>query len=174
MTDLFGRSDDVETDRNTQQNVTLGRFRAGDRAPLDFYETPREATEALIYHHPSLLDKPILEPCAGNGAISRVVQEFAGKVESWDITEREFPLDGVWNFLSEEGKEDDVNIITNPPYEHALPFIRKSLAMVLPGNHVCFLLRVLFLEGIERRKLFDEHPPVEVAVFSKRIHFPRA
>ena len=170
MDDLF-----QDNARNTGQNVTLGRFRPGDRAHLDFYETPPGAVRALITLDPALTLKPALEPCAGNGAISRVLKEEYGcVVESRDIVEREYPLDGTWNYLTAEPEELDRNVITNPPYEHAVPFILKSLGMVLPGNRVCLLLRTLFLEGQARRRLFDGHPPLTVAVFSKRPHCPRA
>jgi len=72
--DIYGEQ--IDKDRNTLQNATLGRFRPRERAALDFYETPPEAVQALAALDISLFDYPILEPCAGNGAISKILKKL--------------------------------------------------------------------------------------------------
>jgi hypothetical protein len=37
---------------------------------------------------------------------------------------------------------------------------------------VAMLLKLNFLEGVKRKKLFQERPPAWVYVFSRRIKFP--
>lgn len=46
----------------------------GQRNDFDFYETPAFMTRSLLHYHPLPSGSRILEPCAGDGAISRVLQ----------------------------------------------------------------------------------------------------
>ena len=62
------------------------------------------------------------------------------------------------------------DIITNPPYRVAKEFVEKSLDVVEEGHKVAMLLKLTFLEGQERRKLFERTPPSRIWVFSKRIN----
>ena len=59
------------------------------------------------------------------------------------------------------------NIITNPPYKNALEFAKHSVWIA--EKKVALLLKITFLEGLERREFFEEKPPVRVWVFSRRI-----
>ena len=61
------------------------------------------------------------------------------------------------------------DIVTNPPYVLALPFIKKSLELVNDGRMVCMFLKLQFLEGKERKQFFQETPPRVVYVSSSRI-----
>lgn len=63
----------------------------------------------------------------------------------------------------------DGDIITNPPYKYAQEFIEKALELVPEGHKVCMFLKVQFLEGKGRRKLFEKYPPKRVWVSSSRI-----
>ena len=75
---------------------------------------------------------------------------------------------GGVDFLS-SSETFDGDIITNPPYKYAIEFVEKAISSVTSGHKVAMLLRLSFLEGISRRKLFDRHPPKTVYVASKRI-----
>jgi hypothetical protein len=62
------------------------------------------------------------------------------------------------------------NLISNPPFSliediipHFLPLVRHKMIL---------MARINILEGIERRRLFDEMPPVRVWVSSQRISCP--
>lgn len=61
------------------------------------------------------------------------------------------------------------NIVTNPPFKLAVPFVRKALD--LAPNKVAMLLKIAFLEGQERAKLFAQSPLARVHVFSQRLAF---
>ena len=50
--------------------------------------------------------------------------------------------------------------MTNPPYATALEFVERALACVKDGANVWMLLRLQFLEGKARRRLFDVAPPL--------------
>ena len=61
------------------------------------------------------------------------------------------------------------DIITNPPYKYAQEFIEHALKLIPNGNKVCMFLKVQFLEGKRRRKLFEENPPKTIWVSTSRI-----
>lgn len=60
------------------------------------------------------------------------------------------------------------DIITNPPYKFAKQFVQKSLDIIKPEAKIAMFLKLTFLEGQDRRKLFDSDPPKTIYVFSKR------
>lgn len=114
-------------------------------------------------------DGDIWEPACGDGAISRVLEKWGYKVHSSDLVDRGFGTPRV-DFLMER-KSLAPNIITNPPFKLAVPFIRKALE--LTTKKVAMLLRINALEGLERRRLFETTPLARVYVFSKRLTFER-
>jgi hypothetical protein len=61
------------------------------------------------------------------------------------------------------------NIVTNPPFKLAVPFVRHALR--LTTGKVAMLLKIAFLEGQERAKLFSNSPLARVHVFSQRLAF---
>lgn len=146
--------------------ATLGASNHTDkvREGRDFYATPYEATEALL--HKELFKKDVWECAVGLGHISDVFEHYGYKVRKSDIVNR---MDNeVLDFLT--CKEPwQGSIVTNPPYRYAQEFVEKALELLPEGGKCAFLLRLQFLEGIKRRKLFDVAPPKTVYVFSKRI-----
>lgn len=61
------------------------------------------------------------------------------------------------------------DIITNPPYKIALPFLKHALDIIHDGSKVALFLRLLFLEGKERGRFFKENPPKKIYVASGRL-----
>ena len=51
------------------------------------------------------------------------------------------------------------DIITNPPYKYAKEFVEKALEVIPKGNKVAMFLKLQFLEGKARRKMFETSPP---------------
>jgi hypothetical protein len=96
----------------------------------DFIRTPPEITEALLRYE--IFEGDILEPCCGDGAISKVLQTKY-KVVSFD----KYPYGyGKQKDLFEISHPYD-NIITNPPFgqqqlvkKHLLSITRKKLALL--------------------------------------------
>lgn len=72
-------------------------------------------------------------------------------------------------------KTNDVwngDIITNPPYKYAQEFVEHSLRIIekseISGLKVAMFLKLTFLEGQARRKMFEKNPPKVVYVYSQR------
>lgn len=97
----------------------------------DFIRTPSLVTKALLKYEE--FDGNILEPCCGDGAISKVLKKHGYKVYSFD----KFPYGyGRVKDLFSISKQYD-NIITNPPFsqqqlvkKHLLPLTKKKLALL--------------------------------------------
>lgn len=62
-------------------------------------------------------------------------------------------------------------IITNPPFNLALDFIKKALDDVKSGGFVVMLLRLNFFGSQGRKQFFQENMPKYCFVHSKRISF---
>lgn len=140
--------------------------RTADRDGPDFFPTPAWATHALTDNE--IFRGGIWEPACGNGAMSKVLSNSTGNfVFSSDLYDRGFGETGI-DFLNE--RRDVDNIITNPPYNSAEGFVSVGLPSV--RNKLALLLRLAFLEGVNRnRMIFARHPPSRVWVFSERITF---
>jgi len=133
----------------------------------DFYPTPPEATRALL--DVETFHGGAWEPACGDGAICRVFEERGLPVAGSDLVNRGFGETGV-DFLLEY-KPRAPNIVTNPPFKLAVPFVRHSLN--LAEGKVAMLLKLAFLEGRERADLFRTTPFARVWVFSRRLAFVR-
>lgn len=130
----------------------------------DFYPTPPEATEALL--SVERFDGAIWEPACGDGAISRVLEAHGYTVQSTDLVDRNYGIAHI-DFLME--RQILPNIVTNPPFKLANQFVRHAVS--LTTGKVAMLLKIAFLEGVERSRLFRETPLARVHVFSKRVTF---
>lgn len=140
-----------------------------ERAEYDYYATDPAAVEALIYLEP--FSSCILEPCCGGGHISKTLNEHGYVVYSYDIVQRDYiGQNGVQDFL--QVNPEHVNcfdIITNPPYSQAMEFVGHALDISADGVKVAMFLKLTFLEGAKRKKLFDVYPPKTIYVFRNRI-----
>lgn len=132
----------------------------------DVYETPREAIEALLRVED--LPKMIWEPACGPGAIVGVLRERGHLVFASDLVDYKCPdaQAGV-DFLMEMPRPNVQAIVTNPPYRLAPAFVRHALDMAVPK--VCMLLRLAFLEGLNRTPILDNGKLARVHVFRNRL-----
>lgn len=136
-----------------------------EREINDYYATPPRATKELLK-----LEKfydNILEPCCGEGHISKILEENGFNVLSYDIIDRGYG-DGIKDFFSNEIVYDR-DIITNPPYSKSLEFAEKCLQSVKDGRKVALFLKIQFLETQKRREFFKKYPLKFVYVSSNRI-----
>ena len=138
---------------NSVAHRMVGHNDRKDRQKDDYYATPTNATEALL--DVESFDGNIYEPCCGEGHIAKVLEDKGFDVESADLIDRGY---GNVNkdFLFEQEKRD--NIITNPPFKNALDFAKHSIWIA--DQKVALFLKLTFLEGVARRKFFDNHPPI--------------
>lgn len=151
--------------------ATLGAsyLASGDRPREDYYATHPDMVRDLL-NAGAPLRQHVWEPACGAGHIVNVLRERGHDVYATDIVDRGCPDFQQWDFLweFESCPAGDVDIITNPPYTAGLEFVERALAYVQPGANVWMLLRLQFLEGKARRRLYDVAPPADVWVFSER------
>lgn len=151
--------------------ATLGAsyLASGDRPQEDYYATHPDMVRDLLNAGAPLRQR-VWEPACGAGHIVNVLRERGHDVYATDIVDRGCPDFQQWDFLweFESCPAGDVDIITNPPYTAGLEFVERALAYVQPGANVWMLLRLQFLEGKARRRLYDVAPPADVWVFSER------
>lgn len=150
------------------------------RIERDRYLTPRWMTESLLHHVPEIHGR-LVEPCVGDGAISRVLvgADRAEYVVTNDI-DPAMPADShhdaaapvFWSqFGARFGRPDWV--ISNPPWSMpadgpALPVEILKHALATSRVGVALLLRITFLEPCRNRGAWlDAHPP------SRQIVLPR-
>lgn len=136
-----------------------------ERALNDYYATNPKAVEMLL--ELETFNKNILEPCCGEGHISKVLEQNGHNVLSLDLIDRGYGIGGV-DFLK-YNEHFNGDIITNPPYLGAQEFVEHALDLIDDGNKVAMFLKITFLEGKSRRKLFEDYPPKRVYVSTSRI-----
>lgn len=136
-----------------------------DRERNDYYATEPKATKLLL--DLETFNKDIWEPACGGGHMASIIQSKGYNVFCSDIIDRGY-CDKVINFLRIDNKWNG-DIITNPPYKYATEFVYKALELVKNKAKIAIFLRIQFLEGRERRKLFMEYPPIRVWISSSRL-----
>lgn len=161
MKDWKGNTQSVMATLNASSHSTK------ERAELDYYASPKKAVDELLRIEDFYLATPIWECASGENHISSVLTTNGYTVRSSDIINR--ANNEVYDFLSVENKSWSGHILTNPPFALATDFIEKALEIIPTGNKVAFFLRVQFLEGVRRRKLFDSQPPIRVWVASRTL-----
>ena len=167
METLFGEKRSIEKAKQKKIFTPLGASNHVDfeRGAGDFYATHPDSLVALLETGIELNHK-IWEPACGTGNLSEVLKANGYEVKSTDIVDRGYGTGGVDFFYETEKWEGD--ILTNPPYAMAQRFVEHSLELVEEGNKVIMFLKLVFLEGKARRKMFDLNPPKNIYVFSER------
>ena len=139
-----------------------GTSMSRERVENDYYATPPESTIALLEREKFF--GGILEPCCGEGHISEVLKDYGYDVVSNDLIDR-----GYGEFNEDYLKATELkatNVITNPPFKYAKEFIEKSLHDTT--GKVAMFCKIQLLEGVSRRKMFENTPLKTVYVFTKR------
>ena len=142
-----------------------------DRQEHDYYATSPEASEWLLKIEPEINN--IWECSCGEGHLAEPFRK-AGKLKAVsDLIDRGYSPENIkvkypFDFLECKNvwKGD---IVTNPPYKFASEWVEKSLECLQDGHYLALFLKLTFLEGKERKKLFEKYPPVRVWVSSSRI-----
>ncbi len=146
---------------------TLGASNHTDkeRQEHDYYATEPKAAELLL--EVEGFSNNIWECACGEGHLSEVLVNRGYHVRSTDLIDRGYG-EGSVDFLKQtEAYNGD--IITNPPYKYATEFVYKALELIPAGRKVAMFLKLQFLEGKKRKKLFQEHPPKVIYVSSSRL-----
>ena len=158
---------------NKQNNNRSAIYRAigasnhveAEREENDYYATHPIAINLLCELEE--FSNEILEPCCGEGHISKVLESKGYVVESMDLIDRGYGKGGV-NFL-EYNEIVDKDIITNPPYSLAQDFVEHAMDIITEGHKIAMFLKLTFLESSRRKEMFKKYPPKKIWVSSSRI-----
>lgn len=169
--------------------------RGSQRERDDFYATPAWTTKLLLDKLDGL-DRfsHIVEPACGEGEI---IAELIGRgAERDQITGLEldrvraetcaarFPgvrvenvnaLTDMWDAAGQGADftptpSERTLVVTNPPFVHAMEFVKLGLAIIQRGGVSAMLLRLAFLESQTRRTFHLEHR-ARILVLPKRPSF---
>lgn len=166
-------SNEVKKDWTGNSNSiwkTLGASNHTDkeRQIEDYYATDPIAAELLLQIEDLDKNIPIWECSAGENHLANVFKENGYTVRTSDIIKRTETTE-VLDFLSDEVTDWNGNIITNPPYSLASKFVEKAMSIIHNGNKCIMFLKLQFMEGKTRKKLFEKYPPKTIWVSSSRI-----
>lgn len=150
---------------NTFRTLATSTHSTSEREKNDFYATEPRAVTLLL--EKEKFNKYILEPCCGKLHISNELKKHNYIVKESDLIDRGVNSE-VKDFL--DIKEWSGDIITNPPYKHALQFVEHALNIVGNGNKVAMFLKIQFLEGKARKEFFKDNPPKVIYVASSRLN----
>lgn len=169
--------------KNTNIFTVIGASNHSDneREENDYYATDPRALELLL--EKEKFNDVIWEPAAGGHHLANVLMNNNYNVITSDIKCYDIQPNFIFNFLdanrelyeeicstySTSNTLAKTDILTNPPYKLALPFVKKALEIIDDGCHVIMFLRLAFLEGIERYFFFQENPPKKIYVLSNRF-----
>lgn len=147
-------------------------FAKEEREKHDFYATDPKSLERFLTaleRDDFKLHKEIWECACGQGHLSRVLEHKGYDVLSTDLVDRGYGMPNI-DFLNSVDKEYKwkKDILTNPPYKYAKEFVEQALDILDDGYYCVMFLKIQFLEGKARRKLFEKYPPKYVYVFSER------
>ena len=159
MKDWVGNSNSI------YKTIGASNHADADRETNDFYATEPKAVEMLLQYEQ--FSKNIWECACGENHLTDILINHNYNVRYSDIVDR--CGNEVNNFLSPDNTFFSGDIITNPPYKYATEFCYKALEIIPNKRKVAMFMRLLFLEGKARKKLFETYPPKTIYVFSSRI-----
>ena len=159
------------TGNKTSVFKTLGASSHADteRQQNDYYATDPFAAQLLLQEE--VFSDHIWECACGEKHLSKVFEADGYQVRSSDLVNR--CGNEVYDFLSNENTLWDGDIITNPPYKFATQFVQKAIDIIPNGRKVAMFLKLQFLEGKERRKLFEKYPPIRCMYPARAFFAPR-
>lgn len=152
---------------------------------LEYYPTPKWAIrsflnhpsvnlQALAYENPEPL---ILDPCAGDGRITRVLAELlapAVTVRRCDVDidpRADNVIQQDWlagpNLKVYMAQRADLAIF-NPPFSRAIEFFHKTRPL---ANRIALLQRLNWLGSMARHEFWRNNAPDALFVYSKRPSF---
>lgn len=143
----------------------VGNQRKTQGDPYDFYATDPLAVKLLLEQE-NFTDT-VWECACGKGHIVTALVEHGHWVISTDIVDR-----GCGYYVKDFFDHKDpirIDIITNPPYNKAQEFVEHALEIAQDGVKIAMFLKLTFLEGKKRKRLFESSPPRTVYVLSSRL-----
>lgn len=134
-----------------------------DPAALEGYETPLEATEALL--EAELFTGDVWDPACGQGHMAAALAGYGYDVVLTDIAD--WGAGTRQDFLTAEHLLAD-SIVVNPPFSLADAFVERALALGV--RKLAVFQRFAWWESAGRAKgIWQRHPPNRVYGFDKRV-----
>lgn len=152
-----------------KKHLSGGQLAGGNTATKreenDFWATNPKTTRMFLEKFK--LEGSILEPSCGQGHLAEVIKEFYpnNEIVSTDLIDRGYGQGGI-DFLKHDYGRNFDTVITNPPFKFAQEFIEKGLE--ISNRYVIMFCKIQLLEGVSRRKLFDNSPLKYIYVHSQR------
>lgn len=145
---------------------TLGASNHTDkeRENNDYYATEPKAIKILLEQEEF---KDIWECACGEGHLAEEIKKENKLSKASDLINRGYGEIGI-DFLKYSHSWGG-DIITNPPYKYAKEFCEHAIEIVRVGDKVAMFLKVQFLEGKARKKMFQKYPPKTIYVSSSRL-----
>lgn len=168
---------------------STNRHNAEKRHIADYYVTPVKDIVTFLGALDEevsldIWDKTILDPCAGGDpshdmSYPKALKEYYVIPDDWnDIKTIDIREDSLaetkCNYIETKLDYKPFLIISNPPFNQAMEFIKKALDDVEDGGYVAMLLRLNFLETKARKDFFDNYMPTWIFVHHKRMSFTDA
>lgn len=165
---------------------STNRHNAEKRHVADYYVTPVKDIMTFLGALDEevsldIWDKTILDPCAGGDpthpmSYPNALKEYYAIPDDHNIIKtidiREDSLaETKANYIETELDYKPFLVISNPPFNQAMKFIKKALDDVEDGGYVAMLLRLNFLETKARKEFFDNYMPTWIFVHHKRMSF---
>ena len=154
-----------------------------DRRENDFYPTPAWVTEALLSS--VTLRGPVWEPCCGDGAMARVIEESGQSVVASDLVNRGYGRPGVDFFDCEAFADGCGSMVTNPPYGDGggsakgvevpgalIKFVNHAIKLTERADgQLALLVRFQWMAGKKAANTISAGPLSKVVVLRKRIRW---
>ena len=141
------------------------------RQEEDFYATEPKALEIFLekLYDDNIVLKNVWECACGQGHLAQVLMERRLLEMATDIIDRGYkPYFRQLDFLNVDFTHNG-DILTNPPFKLAEEFVENGMEILeKDGNKLILFLKIQFLEGQKRKKLFQKYPPKYVYVNSAR------
>lgn len=164
--------------------------RGGERSKFDYYVTPIPAIEHFLGHLQGDVrglggEKVVLDPCAGGDeerpmSYPQAFQGFENHVVYTIDIREDSRAKHKADYLSMDrvdvqdlcGEQPDI-IISNPPFDLALEFIKKGLHDAKIGGLVIMLCRLNFFGSGKRFPFWENCMPAFTYVHSERMSFTK-
>ena len=142
-----------------------------DREINDFYSTDPIAIEWLMKLEPQITN--VWECFVGVGNLAEPLRR-EGKLKAVsDLVDRGYYPESIATSYGKDflqmTKVWKGDIVSNPPYAEAKVWVQHCLDLIQEGHYLALFMKITFLEGKERKKFFEDNPPIRVWVSSSRI-----
>jgi hypothetical protein len=159
---------------------STNRSSARSQHIADYYVTPISDIEKFLQEFDMVYGcllryGNILDPCAGGDEYHDMsyptgLRKYNSNIDTIDIRP-DSQADIIGDYLQIDCSNKYDLIITNPPFNIALPIITKALDEVKTGGVVVMLLRLNFFGSKDRKPFWEEHMPEYCFVHHRRMSF---